>query len=241
MFGGHLKREEDSLDLVEVAAGRGGVCEGQLELFVGPDDENAANSEGVVSVGVDHPVKVGDFAVVVAEDGISHFHVLSFFDILHPTVVVLHRVHRKRNHLRIHGLKFGLQPGNGTELCRAHGLCTPIKAQYYVSTHMFTTFEASDRPLTRLASPESATHRVVFGMGEKNAPAISKVLVELDCTVGRVLFEVRNRISEFDIWHGEWCRGNWDTSQLVSTNRMSEKQQKPGFCPLTFPLWVACH
>src|SRR3954451_5481106 len=42
VLGGELERVDDAQDLVEVAAGRHRIDEDQLDLLVGPDDEDVA-------------------------------------------------------------------------------------------------------------------------------------------------------------------------------------------------------
>ena len=58
VLGGELQGGQDALDFVEVATSGGGVGQGELELLVGADDEDASHGEGVVGVRVDHAVQV---------------------------------------------------------------------------------------------------------------------------------------------------------------------------------------
>lgn len=202
MFCRHLQGHKDTFDFVKVATGRGRVGERKFEFFIRTNDENTADRKGVVGVGVDHAIQIGDLPVVVTEDGVLDFHRLGLFNILHPTMVILHRVHRERNDLRIHRCKVRGKSGNCAQLCGAHRLYTPITSIYYVSKSSNLYFTRRFMPQQTSPRPKKASYRVVLGVRKENAPAVSKPLVELNRSLGRVLFKVRHNVSKFNFRHG---------------------------------------
>ena len=107
-------------DLVEVTAGGGGIGQGQTDFLGGIDDENAADGDLRVGIGVDHAVEVRHFVIHISQDGIVHRGALGLFDVLGPTLVVFHTVDAQGNGLNVALGEFILQLGNTTQLGGAH-------------------------------------------------------------------------------------------------------------------------
>ncbi len=67
MFGGELQRIDDAQDLIEIAARARRIIERELDLLVGPDDEDRAHRERIARIGMDHPIEIGDLAVRIGD------------------------------------------------------------------------------------------------------------------------------------------------------------------------------
>ena len=82
------------------------VEDGELELLVGPDDEDGPAGErepgGVLLVRVDHAVGDGDLAGGVGHDGEGHpAELLPLLDVLDPSHVALNAVARQGDQLHL--------------------------------------------------------------------------------------------------------------------------------------------
>src|SRR5215471_12102991 len=122
---GQLKRVDHAEHLVEVAPGGHRVDEDQLHLLVRADDEHVADGlvvggravGGVAGdVGAEHPVRLGDFEVVVADDRVVRARALCLFDVVGPEVVLAGRVDREADDLRVALVELGLDLGHVAEL-----------------------------------------------------------------------------------------------------------------------------
>ena len=122
VLGSELQRDEHALDFIEITASRSRVSQSKLELAIRSNDEDTANGEGVVSVGVDHAVQITHLGVSVRENGVADLDVLGLFNVLHPAFVVLNVVDGESNDLGVESLEVGLQPGNSSQLGGADGL-----------------------------------------------------------------------------------------------------------------------
>src|SRR5690606_22354566 len=92
---GQLQRVDHPQDLVEIAPGAGWVGDGQAHLLVRVDDEQRTYGQGVVGVGVDQVVQLGDLAISVGQDREVHRGVLRFVDVVDPLDVRVHRINRQ--------------------------------------------------------------------------------------------------------------------------------------------------
>lgn len=122
-----LEGVDDAEDLGAVAAGGGGVRQDGADRLLGVDDEDGADGEGNalgVDVGgvlvVDHVVKVGDLAVLVADDGEADVRAGDLLDVADPALVALGRVGRESNQLDAALCELGLETSHLAELCGAH-------------------------------------------------------------------------------------------------------------------------
>src|SRR3954468_23789543 len=103
MVGGQLQGVDDAQDLVEVATGRHGVDQHQLDLLVGGDHEDVAQRRVLgggaggrvaVDIGGEDPVGLADRVVGVGDDGVVDAGALGRGDVLRPVGAALHRVGR---------------------------------------------------------------------------------------------------------------------------------------------------
>lgn len=122
VLGSELQGNEHALDFVKVAASRGRVGQSKLKLAIRTDDENRANGEGVVGIGVNHAVQVANLAVGIREDGVANSDLLGLFNVLNPALVVLDTINGERNDLGVESLKVSLQTSNSAQLGGANGL-----------------------------------------------------------------------------------------------------------------------
>ncbi len=118
MLGGQLQAVDHAQDFIEIAAGRSGIFELELDLLVRSHDEHRAHGERVVGVGVDHVVLAGDGAVIGDQREIERG-ALGFLDVPGPAGVILELVDRKSQDLDAALFEFGLELGGVTELGRA--------------------------------------------------------------------------------------------------------------------------
>ena len=117
---GHLERVENTVDLVEVAAGGGGVGDNGLNFLVGADEEDRADGQrktGLLEVGlVQHSPSSGDLAVGVRDDGVVEVGLGHVVDILDPRLVVANRVDRETGNNAVSSGELGLHLGETAEL-----------------------------------------------------------------------------------------------------------------------------
>jgi len=98
VVGGELRRVDDPEHLVEVAARRHRIDEHELDLLVGPDDEDVADrlvvgGRALGRIAVDtcgqHAAELGDVEVRVADQRVVQRVALGLLDVLCPLGVVL--------------------------------------------------------------------------------------------------------------------------------------------------------
>jgi hypothetical protein len=162
VLGGELERVDHPEDLVEVAAGGHRVDEDELDLLVGPDDEDVADGlvvgrragRGVAGgLGRQHPVELGHIEVGVADDRVVGAGALGLLDVVRPPLVVPGRVHGQPDDLHVAPLPLGAQLGHVPQLGGAHG-------------------------------------GEVLGVGEEHGPRVADPVVEADPSLGGVGLEV---------------------------------------------------
>src|SRR4029453_15002005 len=95
--------------LVEIAAGRHGISEHQLDLLIRSNNEHRADCGivcrssplgGSTSAGVNHVVEFGDLEVKVTDNRIVHRMALGFLDILGPFLVIGHGINAQTDHFK---------------------------------------------------------------------------------------------------------------------------------------------
>ena len=128
MLRGQLERVDHAQHLVEVAAGRHRVDEDELDGLVGRDHEDVAHRlvvgrRSVPRVALDirgeHPVRLRHLEVGVGDDRVVGRVALRLLDVLHPALVVVHRVDREADHLDVAAVELRLDAGHVAELRRA--------------------------------------------------------------------------------------------------------------------------
>ena len=118
--GRELQRVDHPQDLVEVAAGALRVGDRQLHLLVRADHEDRTHGRRVARVGMDHPVEVGDDAVGIGDQREVGRCALGLRDVARPAPMGIEGVDAEADHLHTARIELGLDPGQLTELGRAH-------------------------------------------------------------------------------------------------------------------------
>ena len=121
MFRGHLERIDDAENFSKVASGGGWVGKRQLDLLIRPDDEDGTNRGGIVHVGMNHVVGVGNLFGGVSDDGVVHRAALGFIDVADPAPVGFHRIDADRDDLHITLLELLLKLRDRAEFRGANG------------------------------------------------------------------------------------------------------------------------
>ena len=126
---GELKRVEYAQHLVEVPAGGHRIHEHELDLLVGPDDEDVADRLIVgrraavaraFQAGGQHAIQFRHAQIRVADHREVRRVSLRFPDVLRPARVVLDRVDAEPDHLRVPPVELRFDLRHVAELGRAH-------------------------------------------------------------------------------------------------------------------------
>ncbi|MDQ0779026.1 acyl-CoA reductase-like NAD-dependent aldehyde dehydrogenase [Streptomyces aurantiacus] len=99
--GGELQAVYDAEDLREVAARAGRIGERELDPLVRADHEDGPYCRGVGGLGVDHPVRLGDLAVLVRDHGEVDGVPLRLGDVVGPGPGVALTADRDGRHLGV--------------------------------------------------------------------------------------------------------------------------------------------
>ena len=130
VLGRELQRVDDPQHLVEVAAGRHRVDEDQLDRLVRRDHEDVAHGlvlrcgarrRVAVDVGGEHPVRLRDLEVRVADQRVVRRGALRLRDVLRPALVVLDGVDGEADDLDPALVELRLDARHVAELGRADG------------------------------------------------------------------------------------------------------------------------
>ena len=89
---GQLQCVDHAKNFIKVAAGGGRVGDRQSDLFVRIDNEHGTHGELFGGVRVDHVVRSGDGAIRIGDDREVDRGILSFVDVLDPSMMVFNRI-----------------------------------------------------------------------------------------------------------------------------------------------------
>ncbi len=120
VFGGELEGVDNPKDFSEVAPRGRGIGQGQLDLFVRPDDEHGSDGQGIVRVRVNHVIEVCDGAIRVCDHGEINESVLRLIDVTNPAMVFPNGIHADGDALDAPFVELLLEFGYGTQLGGAH-------------------------------------------------------------------------------------------------------------------------
>src|SRR5262249_32902881 len=140
MFRGQLERVDYAQHFIEIAPGGHRVNDDQLDLLVGPDDENVAHGQIVHrralgritrSTGGKHPIELGDSQIGVSYEWIVRREALGLFDVGRPFRVRVHRVDAKTDNLGVAFVELRLESGHVPQFGGAHrGEILRVREQY---------------------------------------------------------------------------------------------------------------
>ena len=126
---GKLERVDNAEHLVEIAAGGHRIDENELDLLVGPDDEDVAHRLIIgrralcgVAIGGrrQHAPGLRDAQVRIADHRIVRRKALSVLNVISPLRMLVDGVDRKPDDFHVPAVELGLELGHIAELGGAH-------------------------------------------------------------------------------------------------------------------------
>ena len=100
---GQLQRVNHPQNFIKVTTGASGVGNGEAQLFIGINQKYRPHGEGVAraGVGVNHPIQLRHFFVLIRQNGIVNTGALGLVDVANPAGVGINPIDAKGNGLDI--------------------------------------------------------------------------------------------------------------------------------------------